>query len=62
MLYLYHSFHTVVSGPIEKSKNMLHQFNDKHNFDYDRVKNGLLLMLWGVFLKIVVADRLALTS
>ena len=38
---------------------MLHQFDEKHIFDYDRVKNGLLLMLWGVFVKIVVSDRLA---
>lgn len=53
-------FPQVVAGPIEKSKNMLHQFNEKHVFDYDRVKNGLLLMLWGVFVKIVVADRLAM--
>ena len=53
-------FPQVVAGPIEKSKNMLHQFNEKHIFDYDRVKNGLLLMLWGVFVKIVVSDRLAL--
>ena len=53
-------FPQVVSGPIEKSKNMLHQFDEKHSFDYERVKNGLLLMLWGVFVKIVVADRLAL--
>ncbi|MFT5873946.1 MAG: alginate O-acetyltransferase complex protein AlgI, partial [Clostridium sp.] len=53
-------FPQVVAGPIEKSKNMLHQFDEKHVFDYDRVKSGLLLMLWGVFVKIVVADRLAL--
>ena len=53
-------FPQVVAGPIEKSKNMLHQFNEKHIFDYDRVKNGLLLMLWGAFVKIVVADRLAI--
>ncbi|MBU3179559.1 MBOAT family protein, partial [Clostridium estertheticum] len=52
-------FPQVVAGPIEKSKNMLHQFDEKHNFNYDRVKNGLLLMLWGVFIKIVVSDRLA---
>ncbi|MBU3190486.1 MBOAT family protein [Clostridium bowmanii] len=52
-------FPTVVSGPIEKSKNMIHQFDEKHTFDYDRVKNGLLLMLWGAFVKLVVADRLA---
>jgi len=53
-------FPTVVSGPIEKSKNMLHQFNEKHVFNYDRVKNGLLLILWGIFVKIVVSDRLAI--
>ncbi|WP_290443210.1 MBOAT family O-acyltransferase [Clostridium sp. CF012] len=53
-------FPQVVAGPIEKSKNMLHQFDEKHVFDYERVKNGLLLMLWGVFVKIVVSDRLAL--
>ncbi|MGH4139523.1 MBOAT family O-acyltransferase [Clostridium sp.] len=52
-------FPTVVSGPIEKSKNMLHQFDEKHTFDYNRVKYGLLLMLWGTFVKLVVADRLA---
>lgn len=53
-------FPQVVAGPIEKSKNMLHQFDEKHTFDYDRVKNGLLLMLWGVFVKIVISDRLAI--
>jgi len=53
-------FPQVVAGPIEKSKNMLHQFDEKHVFDYYRVKNGLLLMLWGTFVKIVVSDRLAI--
>jgi len=53
-------FPQVVAGPIEKSKNMLHQFDKKHVFNYDRVKNGLLLILWGVILKIVIADRLAI--
>jgi len=53
-------FPQVVAGPIEKSKNMLHQFNEKHFFNYDRVKNGLLLILWGVMVKIVIADRLAI--
>ena len=52
-------FPSIVSGPIEKSKNMLHQFDEKHNFNYNRIKNGLLLMLWGVFVKMVVSDRLA---
>ena len=51
-------FPQLVSGPIEKSKNLLHQFNEYHTFDYARVKNGLLLMLWGFLKKIVISDRL----
>lgn len=51
-------FPQLVAGPIEKSKNLLHQFNEYHIFDYDRVKSGLLLMLWGFFQKMVIADRL----
>lgn len=52
-------FPQLVAGPIEKSKNLLKQFDEVHYFDYDRVKDGLLLMLWGLFQKMVVADRLA---
>ncbi|WP_446898133.1 MBOAT family O-acyltransferase [Clostridium sp. LBM24168] len=51
-------FPQLLSGPIQKSKNFIHQINEKHYFDYNRVKNGLLLMLWGYFQKIMIADRL----
>ncbi|HMO60636.1 MAG TPA: MBOAT family O-acyltransferase [Ferruginibacter sp.] len=50
----------LVAGPIERPQNLLHQFHTRHDFDYDRVKAGLKLMLWGFFKKIVVADRLAI--
>ena len=50
----------LVAGPIERPQNLLHQFYDKHEFDYDRVVDGLKLMLWGLFKKIVIADRLAI--
>lgn len=53
-------FPQLVAGPIERSKNLLVQINEKHSFDYDRVKNGLLLMLWGFFQKLVIADRVAM--
>lgn len=53
-------FPQLLAGPIEKSRNLLPQFRIEHKFDYDRVKNGLLLMLWGYLKKIVVADRLAI--
>ena len=51
-------FPQLVAGPIEKSKDLLHQFSEEHFFDYERARRGLLLMLWGFFEKMVVADRL----
>ncbi|MGL4108203.1 MBOAT family O-acyltransferase [Clostridium sp. LP20] len=53
-------FPQLVAGPIEKSKNLLNQFNYNYNFDYYRVKSGLLLMLWGFFQKVCISDRLAI--
>lgn len=52
-------FPQLVAGPIERSKNLLVQINRKHYFDYERAKAGLLLMLWGFFMKLVIADRVA---
>ena len=53
-------FPQLVAGPIERAGKLLHQFDEKHSFDPDRVKNGLLLMLWGFFLKMVISDRIAI--
>lgn len=53
-------FPQLVAGPIERSKNLLTQVNKPHYFDFERVKNGLLLMLWGFFQKLVIADRAAI--
>ena len=50
----------LVAGPIERPYNLLHQFYEHHRFDYRRVTNGLKLMTWGLFKKVVIADRLAL--
>lgn len=49
----------LVAGPIERPQNVLHQFYEKHEFRYDRVVSGLRLMAWGLFKKVVIADRLA---
>ncbi|MFI5205707.1 MAG: MBOAT family O-acyltransferase, partial [Candidatus Paceibacterales bacterium] len=50
----------LVAGPIERPYNLLHQFHEEHTFDYQRVVDGLKLMAWGMFKKVVIADRLAL--
>ena len=52
-------FPQLVAGPIERSQDLLPQILVPHDFDFDRVKHGLWLMLWGYFQKLVIADRLA---
>ena len=53
-------FPQLVTGPIERPQNLLHQFREKHHFDNDRVFEGLKLMIWGLFKKLVIADRLGI--
>lgn len=53
-------FPQLIAGPIERSKNLLKQLDKEYSFDYMRVRRGLLIMLWGFFLKLVIADRCAI--
>jgi len=53
-------FPQLVAGPIERSTRLLPQFFKKQEFNYDKARSGLLLMLWGFIMKVVIADRLAL--
>ena len=53
-------FPQLVAGPIERSTNLLPQFKQGHSFSYENVMAGVRLMLWGYFLKLVLADRCAL--
>src|SRR4051794_28536876 len=50
----------LVAGPIERPQNLLHQFHEKKYFDYEKVVDGLRIMLWGFIKKLVIADRLAI--
>ena len=50
----------LVAGPIERPQNLLHQFREEHKFSSQNLLDGLRLMLWGFFKKLVIADRLAL--
>jgi alginate O-acetyltransferase complex protein AlgI len=52
-------FPQLVAGPIERPQNLLHQFYEKHEFDYRNAVDGLLQIGWGLFKKVVIADRLA---
>jgi len=49
-------FPQLVAGPIERSCNLLPQFDEVHKFNYENTVAGLRLMLWGYFKKIVIAD------
>ncbi len=52
-------FPQLVAGPIERGANLLPQFRRIRPFDWDRIRSGLALMLWGFFEKMIVADRAA---
>jgi D-alanyl-lipoteichoic acid acyltransferase DltB (MBOAT superfamily) len=49
-----------VAGPIERAKNLLPQFKEIKVLKSENFYTGLKLMLWGFFLKLVLADRLAI--
>jgi len=53
-------FPQLVAGPIERSKNLLKQLAVPQKFSFENAREGLLLMLWGYFLKMVLADRIAI--
>lgn len=56
-------FPQLVAGPIERSKNLLNQIKDIENiklWNLRRIASGAILMVWGLFMKMVIADRVSL--
>jgi len=53
-------FPKLLQGPIERAGDLLPQLRVPYRFDYDNMRSGLLLFGWGLFKKIVIADRLGL--
>ncbi len=51
-------FPQVTSGPISTAKELIPQFKNPHTFIYDQGKDGLKMLLWGMFLKLALADRI----
>ena len=52
-------FPQLVAGPIERASNLLPQILKKRDFEYEQGVQGLRLILWGMFKKVVIADSLA---
>jgi len=59
LLYTSH-FLEILSGPIDRSKNLLPQLGQPMSFEVNNFLRGLLLVLWGLFMKVTIADRLAI--
>ena len=52
-------FPTIASGPIQRAPLLLPQLKEIHRFDYDNATDGMRLFAWGMFKKLVIADRIA---
>lgn len=56
-------FPQLVAGPIERSGNLLKQvkkMGEDHMLNYQNITSGLMFIVWGLFLKMVIADRAAI--
>ena len=53
-------FPQVTSGPISTAKDLMPQFKTHHAFKYKQGCDGLKMLLWGMFLKVVLADRIGI--
>jgi len=52
-------FPQLIAGPIERATHLLPQVTKKRTFEYNSVVSGLRLAAWGMFKKVIIADRLA---
>ena len=53
-------FPKLLQGPIERASDLIPQLKIKYEFNYDNMRFGMLLFTWGLFKKVVIADRLGL--
>ena len=52
-------FPIVLSGPIERG-DFIEQFKTKHDLNIKKLKSGIILIIWGTFMKLVLADNIDL--
>lgn len=55
-------FPSVVQGPLNRFGDVGVQLKEPHKLEYDNLKNGALLILWGLFKKLVIADRVSVIA
>ena len=53
-------FPQIASGPISKAKDLLPQIKAERPFNYNQAVQGLRWILWGMFIKVVMADRVGI--
>ncbi|MFA6146783.1 MAG: MBOAT family O-acyltransferase [bacterium] len=53
-------FPKLLQGPIERAGDLIPQLKTRYEFNFDNMRFGMLLFTWGLFKKIVIADRLGL--
>ena len=51
-------FPTILSGPIQRSRDLIPMIEHPSDFSFDRARKGVILLVWGFFEKIVVANKL----
>jgi alginate O-acetyltransferase complex protein AlgI len=53
-------FPKIIAGPVERAHRFLPQLKQDISFKYDNISNGAKLIIWGLFKKLVIADRLSI--
>ncbi|MEP7142739.1 MAG: MBOAT family O-acyltransferase [Ferruginibacter sp.] len=53
-------FPKIIAGPVERAHDFLPQLKQIKTFDYDNIANGIKQIIWGLFKKLVIADRLSI--
>lgn len=53
-------FPQVTAGPISTAQELIPQIKSLHSFSYEQGRDGLKMLLWGMFIKLVIADRIGI--
>lgn len=51
-------FPIILAGPIQRPSSLIPQISAARNFSYDKTVDGLRQILWGLFVKVAIADNI----